>query len=245
MDNFQQDENLNQNNLRGRAPGNSVPQTILADEVTSWESKCSLYQSAQRLTIEKHASVNRKGEPFKSAFIVRTGQFKLISENPNSAGSSIVRFIMPGDIFGLDALAGANTRSRAIALEKSEVSTLPFSSIRHFISADKATTELLLSRIFRAHQDDLSRPNAADQSAEQRFAAFLVLTSKKYSRLGYSDKTFRLAMSRTDIADYICIAPSSLSRLIAKFSGAGILRIDGRIAVVEDMSELRALAGNA
>lgn len=61
------------------------------------------------------------------------------------------------------------------------------------------------------------------QSASERMAAFLV---DLYERLDH-ERHFELAMSRTDIADYLGLTIETVSRVFSKFRSKGYIRLHG------------------
>jgi CRP/FNR family transcriptional regulator len=86
--------------------------------------------------------------------------------------------------------------------------------------------------------------SAGDLSADQRIALFLLSLSERFSRRGYSETEFILAMSRRDIASYLRLATETVSRVLARFQKADVLRVDRKQVRIRDIEELRRLSGN-
>ena len=65
---------------------------------------------------------------------------------------------------------------------------------------------------------------AGDYSADQRMAAFLIALSRRYAARGFSAVKFQLTMARTDIANYLRLAPETVSRVLRRFQDDGLIR---------------------
>jgi CRP/FNR family transcriptional regulator, anaerobic regulatory protein len=86
----------------------------------------------------------------------------------------------------------------------------------------------LQSELFRVMSQRISELEtiAGDLSADERIAMFLLSLSDRFSRRGYSDREFILAMSRRDIASYLRLATETVSRVLARFQKAGVVKVD-------------------
>jgi CRP/FNR family transcriptional regulator len=49
-------------------------------------------------------------------------------------------------------------------------------------------------------------------------------------------------MSRRDIASYLRLATETVSRVLARFQKAGVVKVDRKQVRIKDMDELRAIA---
>ena len=59
-------------------------------------------------------------------------------------------------------------------------------------------------------------------------AAFLIGLSRRLAARGFSPNRFQLTMARTDIANYLRLAPETVSRVLRRFQADGLLRVDRR-----------------
>src|SRR3546814_6498375 len=71
-------------------------------------------------------------------------------------------------------------------------------------SSDVCSSDLLLSRSFGR-----AALLAGDFSADERMAAFLIGMSERLAARGFSPNRFALTMPRTDIANYLRLAPET------------------------------------
>src|SRR3546814_16693932 len=73
---------------------------------------------------------------------------------------------------------------------------------------------------------------AGDFSADERMAAFLIGLSERLAARGFSPNAFSLTMPRTDIANYLRLAPGTVRRLIHRFHDHRLLQAIGRHACI-------------
>ncbi|HZV22418.1 MAG TPA: helix-turn-helix domain-containing protein, partial [Luteimonas sp.] len=83
---------------------------------------------------------------------------------------------------------------------------------------------------------------AGDWTADQRMAAFLVGLSRRLAARGFSPNRFQLTMARTDIANYLRLAPETVSRVLKRFQQDGLLGVDRREIELTGRETLEALA---
>ena len=83
---------------------------------------------------------------------------------------------------------------------------------------------------------------AGDWSADQRLAAFLIGISRRLAARGFSATRFQLTMPRTDIANYLRLAPETVSRVLRRFQEDRLLQVDRRELELLDHDALETLA---
>ncbi|HOV95528.1 MAG TPA: helix-turn-helix domain-containing protein, partial [Thermomonas sp.] len=76
----------------------------------------------------------------------------------------------------------------------------------------------------------------------QRVAAFLLGMSRRLAARGFSATRFQLTMARTDIANYLRLAPETVSRVLRRMQDDGILAVDRREVELLDQDRIDALA---
>ena len=72
-------------------------------------------------------------------------------------------------------------------------------------------------------------------------AAFVIELSRRLAARGFSATRFRLTMARTDIANYLRLAPETVSRVLKRLQDEGLLSVDRREVEILDMEKLQAL----
>lgn len=73
-------------------------------------------------------------------------------------------------------------------------------------------------------------------------AAFLLDLSQRYARRGFSATRFNLSMARTEIANYLRMAPETVSRVLRRLSDEGVIAVNQREMLLLDPDRLAALA---
>jgi len=181
----------------------------------------------------------REGDPFEAIAAVRAGTVKTYVID-KSGREHVLGFHFPGEVIGLDAIDGNHYPCNAVALDTATLCKFSFPKI-----AMLATRLPGLQRqLFRLLSRDIGRAAllSGDWSADQRLAAFLVGLSRRLAARGFSATRFQLTMPRTDIANYLRLAPETVSRVLKRFQQDGLLNVDRREIELADPAALHALA---
>jgi CRP/FNR family transcriptional regulator len=102
----------------------------------------------------------------------------------------------------------------------------------------------LQQHLFRLLSRDIGTAKrlAGDWSADQRIAAFLLGLAQRLASRGFSRHRFQLTMARTDIGNYLRLAPETVSRVLKRFQDEGLIAVDRRDMELLDAARLEALA---
>jgi len=130
--------------------------------------------------------------------------------------------------------------ANVIALDTSAVCGLTFDTVSS-MARHMPELQAELFRIMSQRINELETI-AGDLSADERIAMFLISLSERFSRRGYSDKEFILAMSRRDIASYLRLATETVSRVLARLQKANIVQVDRKQVRILDMEKLKETA---
>ena len=186
----------------------------------------------------RHDSLYRERDLLDTLYTVRFGQFKAIRRD-SSGGLRVAQFYMPGDLIGLDAIANGRHNFRLTALENSEVCEISYAAITKMMSTSPEFQREFLQSMSSALNDEHGHSSVLSRlSLDERFASFLLDTADRYERLGYSNKSFRLSMTRGDIGSYLGTTVESISRLIARFNTQFPVSIVGRMVELHDRQYL-------
>lgn len=183
--------------------------------------------------------VFREGDPFDAIAAVRAGTVKTYVLD-RDGHEHVLGFHLPGEVIGLNAIDGEHYPCNAIAVDTVMLCRFSFPKI-----AVLATRLPGLQRqLFRLLSRDIGRAAllAGDWSADQRMAAFLLGLSRRLAARGFSANRFLLTMARTDIANYLRLAPETVSRVLRRFQSEGWLQVDRRELELIDRPALEALA---
>ncbi len=183
--------------------------------------------------------VFREGDAFDAIAAVRAGTVKTYVID-REGREHVLGFHLPGEVIGLNAIDGDHYPCNAVALDTVMLCRFSFPKI-----AVLATRLPGLQRqLFRLLSRDIGRAAllAGDWSADQRMAAFLLGVSRRLAARGFSPTRFALTMARTDIANYLRLAPETVSRVLRRFQEEGWLRVERRELEILNINALQMLA---
>jgi len=198
-----------------------------------------------RRRIKKGESLQHAGELFKSLYAVRTGSFKTCIATEDGR-DQVTGFKMSGEIIGLDGIGTSTHIVDVIALEDSEVCTIPFARFEE-ASREIAGLQKQFHRI-------MSREIVGEQGimvllgsmrAEERVASFLLNLSLRFRARGYSATEFHLRMTREEIGSYLGLKLETVSRVMSRFHETGIIQIKQKHVVILDAEALKAASSPA
>ena len=181
----------------------------------------------------------REGDPFNAIAAVRAGTVKTYTVDA-SGREQVLGFFLPGEVIGLNAIHGARFPCNAQALDTVTLCRFSFP-----LMATLATRMPgLQGQLFRLLSQDINKAAllAGDFSADERMAAFLLSFSRRFADRGFSATRFNLAMSRTDIANYLRLAAETVSRVVRRFQDEGLIHVNRREFELLDLNRLHALA---
>jgi CRP/FNR family transcriptional regulator len=180
----------------------------------------------------------------RNLYFVRYGAFKVVTGTLQH--EHVLGFLMAGDLMGLGAIATGEHQGKLVALDASEVYEIPFDSVARAMNAEPEIQLRFLQILSRALSSQCSHSTSlAKMSHDQRFADFLLTLGAKFESIGYSGTTFRLSMSRADIASHIGTAAETVSRLTARFNKQGAVLIQGRDVAIINRPYLLSLQSGA
>ncbi|MGK5054966.1 helix-turn-helix domain-containing protein [Janthinobacterium sp. RB2P8] len=195
----------------------------------------------KRHWVERNELLLRVGEPFRCLYIIHGGQFKTFRDNAHGK-QHVMGFHMAGEILGMNAISTGIHDSNAMAFEDSEVCEVPFAQLQILC----ANIPALQQHFHRLLSEEINRDQRVmrflGNSAEQRFATFLLDLSSRFAVRGYSRHAFTVLMSREDIGNYIGLTMESVSRLMSKFRRQGWISTYGKDLRILNHGAIEALA---
>ncbi|WP_404377606.1 cyclic nucleotide-binding domain-containing protein [Vreelandella aquamarina] len=161
-------------------------------------------------TLQKKSTLVHQEKPFQGLYVVRCGALKQVIQH-NNKKEMLSNFFLPGDIIGLDAIGERHYCGATTAIETSGLLHIPFNLIEELPISHSSHMQLLrcLSRAIYLENSRIWQ--MISQPSDVRLACFFIMMSCKFSAQGYSPYCFRLAMSRKEIADYLCMAIETLT----------------------------------
>ena len=198
---------------------------------------------ATRRRVRRGEALFRAGDGFDSLYAVRSGFFKtrLTSEDGRD---QVTGFQMPGELLGLDGIATEVHSVDAVALQDSEVCTIPFADLERISAAfsplQRHFHKVMSREIVREHGVMLL---LGTMRAEERLAAFLLNLSQRLRLRGYSPTEFILRMTREEIGSFLGLKLETVSRAFSRFQEDGVLEVSNKHIHIVDFPALRAMVG--
>jgi CRP/FNR family transcriptional regulator len=181
----------------------------------------------------------REGDEFNAIAAVRAGTVKtyVIDAQGNE---QVLGFHLPGEVIGLNAIHTARYPCNAVALDTVTLCVFSFPQLSLLATRMPG----LQQHLFRLLSQDIGKAAllSGDFTADERMAAFLVMLSRRYASRGFSPHRFTLTMARADIANYLHLAPETVSRILRRMSNDGTIEVKQRDVYLRDMARLESLA---
>lgn len=192
--------------------------------------------------LQKGDHLYRAHDPFSAVFAIRSGYIKTYRITDDGE-EQVTGFYYPGEIFGMDGISKHKYMSSAKALESTAICEIPFSRFQEL------TTQLpsLQTHFFQLMSQEITTDQQlitllSKKTAEQRIATLLLTISARNANRQLSASMFRLAMSRTDIGNYLGLTVETVSRTLSKFSKNNLIDIDQKEVFIKDFDNLRITA---
>jgi CRP-like cAMP-binding protein len=157
--------------------------------------------------------------------IIRSGDIKLY-QHGRDGGQHIIEFLGPGAWVGLESLNEDHRHAGAVALTPCEVMAVPYPMLTALLDRQPRSAEAfgqLLSSTIARHQQHAAMLRST--SAVQRVAQFLL---QRLEQAAHGVTRASLPMSRQDIADYLGLTSSTVSRCLSALRRRGWLSMGQR-----------------
>ena len=192
-----------------------------------------------RRRLERGEQLYGVGSPRNSLYALRAGFLKVVV--PDAAGHHIVRFLLPGDVAGLDAFAGGPHVTAAVALEECEVCVIPASRLDLLAECNPAVGKVELALLAaELAEADCHGAAMARLTAAERVARFILDLSRRWSERGFSASRFRLPMGRREIGEHLGLTMETVSRVLSDFRERGLIRLPRNEMEIVELEKLRA-----
>lgn len=221
---------------------------------TGWCGNCGLvnasvaagYDQAQLAelgcTVENvgpfHAGdfVFRRGDPFDAIYALRLGIVK-IRRLAECDRQQVMGFFLPGEVIGISAIDRGRFPCDAIALDTTFLCRVAFPAISAIAALVPAVQQYLLRTLSQRVGE--VRRLTGDADADARVAAFLLDLHGRVAAHGAATTRVHLQMPRTDIANYLRLAPETVSRVLTRLRTGRMIDVHGRDI---DLLDVRRLA---
>ncbi|HEY7382483.1 MAG TPA: helix-turn-helix domain-containing protein [Beijerinckiaceae bacterium] len=209
---------------------------------TTSESLESLFCTQPSETFAPGQAIFWQADPAQDVFEIRKGVMRLYRILPDGK-RAIVGFIFPGDILGV--AYRDQYLFTAEAITEVAVRRLSRSRFDSRVNESADLRPLLLTRLcdeMCAAQDQMLA--LLHHSADARVAHFLLTVARKTTGDARKGSEIQMAMSRSDIADYLGLTIETICRCVSKLKTEGLITLHGPYRIViEEPRALRELAG--
>lgn len=169
-------------------------------------------------------TIFHEGDPADRVFTLTGGAMKLYRLLPDGR-RQVVGFMLPGDFLGI-AVEGEHAFG-VEALEESSLCWFPRNRFSEFIAVHWEMERALYRRT--AHELAAARQQMVllgRKTAEERLASFfLSMLERAEAVSGRVERTIRLPMTRSDIADYLGLTKETVSRVLGVLKNKRVVRL--------------------
>ena len=217
-----------------------LPKGLTSEELEFFEQAVN-----PKKPLKKSEFLYRAGEEMTALYTVKTGAFKANIDSADGQ-ENIVGFFLPGELIGLDGIASGRYQCDIIALGDAHVCQLSYNEFQRISNQLPKLREEILS-ISSSNMTTAQKMLffIGKRPVEERLAMFLIGLSQRYGARGLSNLRFQLSMSRHDIANYLGMAPETISRQFKKMQDQGLILINNREITIADLPRLHAAAASA
>ena len=193
-------------------------------------------------TLKKGDHLFRAGDPFRAIHVIESGCIKT-SMLTCGGNVQVLRFSLPGETVGINAIGINHHTCDAMALEPTELCEIPFAPLEKLARENPQIQHRLMCLLSdEIVMDEKLMAMLGHQKAEARVANCLLNFSQRHQLRGQADRSFRLPMSRQDMGDYLGLSLETVSRLLSRFQAERLLRVQGRQVHLLDLSRLQSIA---
>lgn len=190
--------------------------------------------------IHKGEHLFRLDTPLNHLQMIRTGCCKHYIVDSDGV-EHVTGFSFAGELLGLEAMYCGRYHQNAKALDTMGLYYVPMVKLRHYCIKRPRLARLLLAALSQKLDQQLSV--SFHFEAKKRVAQFLLQLSKKQLHIGLSARYLKLAMTREDIANYLCLRSETVSRIFTQFSKTGLIRVKLNDIELVDLALLNEVAG--
>jgi CRP/FNR family transcriptional regulator len=202
----------------------------------------NLHLEVRHQTLSKGESLFQEGEEPRHVYILHSGLIKLFRD-VEPGHQATVRLVHPGELFGYTSLLGEEPYSlSAEALAPSEMCVFTAAAFFKALDSDSGFARSLLQKTaqeLRATRLDLLL--RAEHDATSKIATHLIdLAARNEGQPGLAQQGIRI--TRTALGDLSGSAQETVSRVLGKLEGQGLIQRKGRAIHITNKEGLRHVA---
>ena len=178
--------------------------------------------SVAQLEYPKDTEILSQGDDITHIYNVVNGMVKVYQLNSNG-DEQIIGFLYPGDFFGSHEGGKYDFYTKTIV--PSKLCRIPLMDFKKYLANNLPIYEDFYSAVINELKLARTQINIlAKKNADDRVIDFFKIISKKQVSYGQPESPVTLAMSRSDIANYLGLTTESVSRSLTRLKIKQILR---------------------
>ncbi|HTI03377.1 MAG TPA: helix-turn-helix domain-containing protein [Acidisoma sp.] len=186
--------------------------------------------------IEKGCDIIAQGDAAEYCFEVVEGCVRSV-QRLEDGRRQVSDFLMPGDVFGLDAVGEHEFAAEAVTAVT--IRRLRLSTVELLAEEDAAFGQRLRRHLTRQAKAMRSRIVLLGRmTAAERIAAFLLEMTERLE--GSRQGIVELPMSRGDMADYLGLTIETVSRCLSDLKRCGVISVKGAHIAIHNRRALTA-----
>lgn len=187
----------------------------------------------------KGTAIFMEGDTADGFYIVAEGQIKIFKLSLEGK-EHILHIFGPGNPFGeVPMFSGGKFPANAQATRKSRLIYLPKDAFVRLITANPMLCLNMLADLsMRLRQFTIQIENLSLKEVPGRLASYLIYLADEQD----NPDSVTLNISKGQLASLLGTIPETLSRIFAKMTGDGLIRVQGRNIQLLDAEGLRVLA---
>ena len=192
-------------------------------------------------TIKKGEPLFEEGDTLKGVFCIKDGICKL-SKLSSNGKDQIVKLVKPGELLGQRSMISDEAANlSAFALEDMEVCFIPKTEILSFFNENNSFSMNMMKTICGDLKEaDDHMVSMAQKSVKARLAETLVYLHNSFGI--HEDGSLHIQLSREELAGMIGTATESCIRLLSEFNKLGIIELEGKKIIINEISKLKKIA---
>lgn len=199
--------------------------------------------AARVARVAKDCVIFEQGQPVDSAHALAVGSVRIV-QTGRDGGQAIVRFIGPGEMFGiLPLFTDHRFPADAIAVEASTVLTWSESDLLALMNRYPVISYNVIG-VMGARMAQLQERvrELTTQRVEQRIAHAILRLAEQAGRDGAWGTTIEIPLRRKDLAEFAGTTLHTASRTVSAWEKAGMIASSGQRLIVHDLDAIRDIS---
>ena len=199
----------------------------------------AIKQIAVEKKVNKGEAIFSEGDEGKGFFVVLEGRVKIYKVSAEGK-EQILHIFGQGQPFGeVPVFAGQKFPANAQAISKGRVLFFPRTAFVALITENPSLSlNMLAIMSSKLREFTVQIENLSLKEIPARLASYLIYLADEQQ----SDDTVTLGISKGQLASILGTIPETLSRIFAKLSGQGLIRVQGPRIALLDREALQGLA---